>query len=105
MVAGPWVYAHEVAEPTRGRYTPGADAGRSLWRAIRITDRVFVNARKIVEPELRREVSIVTHAHRAQSYATRRVAAAIKSVVADLYSSKRWRGELMFELESESDGD
>jgi len=62
----------------------------------------FVNARKIVDPELHREVSIVTPTHRAQSYATRRVSEAIKSVVASLWESKRWRGELLFDPHQKS---
>ena len=65
----------------------------------------FVNARKIIEPELRREVSIVTPTHRAQSYATRRVEGAIKTVVSRLWESKRWRGELLFEPQPEAKND
>ena len=57
----------------------------------------FVTARKIVRPEIRREVSRVTPAARAQSVAARRVSEAVDAVVTELWKAKKWRGELLIE--------
>ena len=55
----------------------------------------FVTARKIVEPEIVREASIVTHVDRPQSYAARKVAQAVRTVVEELWRSGVWEGELL----------
>lgn len=63
-----------------------------------------VTARKIVRPAIRRDVAIVSQADRAQSFATQQVAQAIKSVVSELWQSRKWRGELLIESDDGMEG-
>lgn len=62
-----------------------------------------VTARKIVRPAIRRDVGIIAQADRAQSFATQQVAQAIKSVVTQLWQSRKWRGDLLIESDDPTD--
>ena len=62
-----------------------------------------VTARKIVRPAIRRDVGIIAQADRAQSFATQQVAQAIKSVVTQLWHSRKWRGDLLIESDDQAD--
>lgn len=72
------------------------------WSAVHDLVGKRLMARRIVSPEITREISIATPVNRALSVAAQHVMMAVKSVIADLWLAQKIRGQLLIDAEQHS---
>ncbi|MEH6517123.1 MAG: LysR family transcriptional regulator [Halioglobus sp.] len=72
------------------------------WSAVHDLVGRVVTARRIVSPEITREISIATPVNRALSVAAQHVLMAIKTVIVDLWLDEKMRGHLLIDANQHS---